>query len=74
MSASESAKDADDTQDVGSLGEVLPAPLQPLWRPVERVQEFRRDHGEAYINAIEAIIAVVLIGGYLWWLYLFFVA
>lgn len=74
MSARDPTEDAGDTQDVGSLGEVLPAPLQPLWRPIERVQEFRRDHSETYLNAIEAIIAVVLISGYLWWLSLFFVA
>lgn len=75
MSApSESTEDAVDTEDVGSLGDVLPASLQPLWRPVERIQEFRRDHGDTYVNAVEAIIAVVLVGGYLWWAYLFFMA
>lgn len=74
MSASDSAQDAVETEDVGSLGDVLPASLQPLWRPVDRIQAFRRDHGETYVNAIEALIAAVLIGGYLWWVFLFVTA
>ena len=59
--------------EVGGLGEILPEPLQPLWRPIERIQGFRHTYGNTYVTILEAAVAVVLVGGYLWWLYLFFV-
>lgn len=74
MKASDSVEDTVETENVGSFGDVLPASLQPLWRPVGRIQAFRRDHGEMYVNAIEMLIAAVLIGGYLWWVFLFVTA
>ena len=59
--------------EAGGLGEILPEPLQPLWRPIERIQGFRHTYGDTYVTILEAAVAVTLIGGYLWWLYLFFV-
>ena len=73
MSAPREQEKAVETDDVGSLGELLPKPLQPLWRPVERIQAFRHTHSDTYVTALEVIIAIVLIGGYLYWLFLFFV-
>lgn len=75
MSSTSKRADEEGTEtEVGGLGEILPEPLQPLWRPIERIQRFRHTYGNTYVTALEAIVAVVLIGGYLWWLYLFFVA
>lgn len=71
--------DAEDTSDpstaeVGGLEEVLPEPLLPLYARYERIEEFRATHGDTYVGILEAIVALVLIGGYLYWLYLFFLA
>ncbi|QHS18301.1 hypothetical protein GWK26_06045 [haloarchaeon 3A1-DGR] len=71
MSTQETAEQPIDTESVSGLGEILPEPLQPLWRPVERVQRFRRTHGETYITVLEAIVAVMLAAGYVWWAYLY---
>lgn len=57
----------------GGLGEVVPEPLMPAWRRLESIQEFRRTYGGTYTGVLEAITAAVLIGGYVWWLYLFVV-
>ena len=74
-STSEQANNESENErgEVGGLGEILPESLQPLWRPIERIQGFRHTYGNTYITILEAAVAVVLIGGYLWWLYLFFV-
>lgn len=72
MSSSEEApEDAVDTENVGGFAEVVPEPLMPMWRRVEAVQEFRRTHRETYVAVAEAIIAVALTGGYLYWLFLY---
>lgn len=63
--------EAVDTENVGGLGEIVPEPVQPIWRRMESVQEFRRTHGDTYLTVLEAIVAAVLAGGYLYWLYLF---
>lgn len=70
-SAEDAAERDVDTESVGGLDEVLPEPLRPLWRPVERFQGFRRAYGDTYVTAAEAIVAALLAGGYVWWLYLF---
>ena len=57
----------------GGLGEVVPEPLMPVWRRLESIQESRRTYGSTYTGVLEAITAAVLIGGYVWWLYLFVV-
>ncbi len=73
MSSEEQApEDVADTDAAGGLGEIIPEPLEPLWRPVDRFYEFRRTHGETYINVLEALTGLVLTVGYAWWLYLFF--
>lgn len=70
-STEEASEQGVDTETVGGLGEILPEPLRPLWRPVEAVQEFRRTHSDTYITAMEVVVAAMLTGGYVWWLYLF---
>ncbi|WP_134671759.1 hypothetical protein [Halorussus marinus] len=68
MSATDEApEDSVDTENVGGLGEIVPEPLEPAWRYVERFQAFRDTHGETYTKALEAIVAVVLTAGYLYW-------
>jgi len=68
MSATDEApEDSVDTENVGGLGELVPEPLEPVWRYVERFQSFRDTHGETYTKALEAIVAVVLTAGYLYW-------
>ena len=62
-----------ETENVGGLGEIIPEPLVPVWTRIEMFQRFRETHGETYTKALEAMVAAVLIGGYLYWLYLFFV-
>lgn len=64
-------EDAVDTSEVGGLGEVIPEPLMPVWRRIERVQSFRRTHGDTYVTALELLTAAALTGGYLWWLVLY---
>lgn len=70
-STEEAVEQGVDTESVGGLGEVLPEPLQPLWRPVEAFYDFRRTHGETYVSVMEGIVALLLTGGYVWWLFLF---
>lgn len=62
-----------DTENVGGLDELIPQPLMPVWTRIERFQQFRETHGETYTKILEGIVAAVLIGGYVYWLYLFFV-
>ena len=58
-------------QQAGGLGEIVPEPLLPLWRQVEKVQAFRRTHGEKYVGVLELLTALTLTGGYVWWLLIF---
>ena len=58
-------------EQAGGLGEIVPEPLMPLWSRVELVQAFRRTHGETYVGVLELLTALVLAGGYVWWLLLF---
>ncbi|SEP88705.1 hypothetical protein [Natrinema salaciae] len=60
-----------DTENVGGLEEILPEWMMPLWSRVQLIQDFRDTHGETYVAFIEAIIAIVLTGGYLYWLTLY---
>ena len=60
--------------EAGGLGEIIPEQLMPVWRQVERVQAFRRTHGDTYVAVLELLATIVLIGGYVWWLYLFLFA
>jgi hypothetical protein len=41
---------------------------------VERVQAFRRTYGDTYVTALEALTAIALVVGYLWWAYLYLTA
>lgn len=63
--AEESARQA------GGLGEVIPEPLMPVWRRVEKVQAFRQTHGGTYVGALELLTALALTAGYVWWLLIF---
>lgn len=74
MSDSEAPEDAVDTENVGGLDEVLPEPLMPVYERFQLVQEFRETHGDSYTKFLEGIVALVLTGGYVYWLYLFFLA
>ena len=58
-------------QQAGGLGEIIPDPLLPLWNQVEKIQAFRRTHGETYVGVLELLTAVVLTGGYVWWLLIY---
>ncbi|TKX81953.1 hypothetical protein [Halorubrum sp. SD626R] len=58
-------------QQAGGLGEIIPDPLMPAWRQVEKVQAFRRTHGEKYVGVLELLTALALTGGYVWWLLIF---
>ncbi|MFW6317699.1 MAG: hypothetical protein ACOC06_04435 [Halorubrum sp.] len=58
-------------QQAGGLGEVVPEPLLPVWSQVEKVQAFRRTHGDKYVGALELLTALALTGGYVWWLLIF---
>ena len=55
----------------GGLGEIIPEPLMPVWRRIERFQAFREAHGERYVAVLEILVAATLIIGYVWWLYLY---
>ena len=72
-SSGEAPEEMVDTSKAGGLGELVPDRLMPIWRQIERVQAFRGTHGETYIKILEAITAVVLTVGYLWWAYLYLV-
>ncbi|WP_226010952.1 hypothetical protein [Halomicrobium salinisoli] len=70
-SAEAAAEEHVDTEGVGNLGDILPDPLKPLYRPVEDFYAFRETHGETYVSIMEGIVALALTGGYVWWLFLF---
>ena len=55
----------------GGLGEIIPEPLMPVWRRIERFQAFRETHGERYVAVFEILTAATIIVGYVWWLYLY---
>jgi len=55
----------------GGLGEIIPEPLMPVWRRIERFQAFRETHGERYVAVLEILTAAMIIVGYVWWLYLY---
>ncbi len=61
-----------DTENVGGLEEILPPQLMPIWSRIQVIQDFRNTHGRTYVKFMEAIVALVLTGGYLYWLTLFF--
>jgi len=61
-------------ENVGGLDEILPPSLMPIYDGYLRIETFRDTYGETYTGIMEAIVAIVLIGGYLYWLYLFFLA
>lgn len=71
-SSDEAPEDVVDTDDVGGLDEIVPPQLMPIWSRVRLVQDFRRTYGNKYIRVMEAIIAIVLTVGYLYWLLLYF--
>ena len=58
-------------QQAGGLGELIPEPLMPVWKRIEKIQSFRRTYGEWYINALELLTGLVLTGGYIWWMLVF---
>jgi len=58
-------------QQAGGLGELIPEPLMPVWNRVEKVQAFRRTHGETYVDVLELLTALALAGGYVWWLLIY---
>jgi len=58
-------------EQAGGLGEIVPEPLMPIWSRVEMVQAFRQTHGETYVGVLELLTALVLAGGYVWWLLIF---
>ncbi len=73
MSSSRDApEDQVDTSDVGGLDEVVPEPLMPVWRQIEKIQSFRETHGNTYVTALEILTAIALAVGYVWWVYLYF--
>lgn len=62
----------DDSVPIADAPDELPAgPLVPLYRRVAAIQRFREVHGDTYTKALEAITAAVLVGGYLYWAFLF---
>lgn len=71
-SSDEAPADQVDTSDVGGFEDVVPAPLVPVWRRVRRVQEFRETHGDTYVTVLEALTALGLTIGYVYWVYLYF--
>ena len=62
------------TDNVNGFEEFVPQPLMPVWDRFQSVQSFRERHGDSYTKVLEAIVAVILTGGYLYWLFLFFTA
>lgn len=58
-------------QQAGGLGELIPEPLMPVWNQVEKVQAFRRTHGETYVGVLELLTALALGAGYVWWLLIY---
>lgn len=73
MSSSRKApEDQVDTTDVGGLDEIIPEPLVPVWRRIELIQQFRETHGDTYVTVLEALTAIALALGYVWWAFLYF--
>lgn len=64
-------EDGVETSNAGGLGELVPESLMPVWRRIETIQAFRETHSDTYIKVLEAITAIVLTVGYLWWIYLY---
>ncbi|KDS90972.2 hypothetical protein FK85_07800 [Halorubrum saccharovorum] len=58
-------------QQAGGLGEIVPKPLMPAWNQVEKIQAFRKTHGEKYVGVLELLTAITLTVGYVWWLLIF---
>ncbi|MFC5279063.1 hypothetical protein ACFPM1_09885 [Halorubrum rubrum] len=73
-STKDSTEDQIDTSEVGGLEEIVPEPLMPVWKRIELVQQFRETHGNTYVTVLEALTAIVLAAGYLWWAYIYFIA
>lgn len=57
-----------------SFVEELPSVLQPVYHGLMRFQAFREKYSERYVWVLEAIVAVTLTVGYVYWLYLYFLA
>lgn len=70
-STDEAPEDRAETSNAGGLGEIVPESLMPVWRRIEAVQTFRETYGDTYVKVLEAITALVLTVGYLWWIYLY---
>lgn len=68
----EAPEDQVDTANVGGLGELIPEPLMPVWSRIQLVQEFRETHGDTYVTVLEALTAIALTVGYIYWAYLYF--
>ena len=60
-------------ENVGGLDEILPDSLVPIYEKWLLIDQFRETHGDTYTGILEAIVGAVLIAGYVYWLYLFFV-
>lgn len=74
MSSSDDSPEAvaeESMEQAGGLGEVIPEPLLPVWRRIEKVQAFRDTHGETYVSVLEVLVGLVLAAGYIWWLVLY---
>jgi len=73
MSSDESPEDivASSAEKAGGLGEIIPESLMPIWRRVQLIQDFRETHGDKYVAVLEFITAAALVGGYVWWTYLY---
>ncbi|WP_281195308.1 hypothetical protein [Halorubrum sp. F4] len=72
-STKDSTEDQIDTSNVGGLEEIIPEPLMPVWKRIELIQEFRETHGDTYVRVLEAVTAIVLAVGYVWWAYLYLI-
>lgn len=73
-SPDEAPEDMVDTENVSGLDELIPPRLMPIWSRIQLIQDFRDTHGKTYIKIMEAITAVVLTAGYLYWLSLYLAA
>ena len=71
---SDTADTPEKSGEVSGFGEFLPASLLPLWYQYERVKSFRSQYGDTYTSVLEALVAIILTVGYLYWLYLFLIA
>ncbi|GAA0241445.1 hypothetical protein ACFFQF_29840 [Haladaptatus pallidirubidus] len=64
----------DPTANASDLGELIPESLLPVWRRIEAIQAFRQTYGNRYTGVLEALTALALTGGYLYWLFLYLTA